>query len=116
MRYRLLGSSGLRVSEFALGTMTFGEPRSWGIDERTARLILDKFAEAGGTFLDTANIYSDGEAERILGEFLRPDRDRFVTCALVEKGGSGWGGCRWVMLEWAYGDGGSSRVGRPVER
>jgi aryl-alcohol dehydrogenase-like predicted oxidoreductase len=79
VRYRLLGSSGLRVSEFALGTMTFGEPRSWGIDERTARLILDKFAEAGGTFLDTANIYSDGNAERILGDFLRPDRDRFVV-------------------------------------
>jgi len=79
MRYRLLGSSGLRVSEFALGTMTFGEPRSWGIDERTARLIMDTFAEAGGTFLDTANIYSDGNAERILGDFLRSDRDRFVV-------------------------------------
>ena len=47
MRYRLLGSAGLRVSEFALGTMTFGERRSWGIDERAARLIMDKFAEAG---------------------------------------------------------------------
>ena len=79
VRYRLLGSSGLRVSEFALGTMTFGERRSWGIDERAARLIMDKFAEAGGTFLDTANIYSDGDAERILGDFLRPDRDRFVV-------------------------------------
>jgi aryl-alcohol dehydrogenase-like predicted oxidoreductase len=79
VRYRLLGSSGLRVSEFALGTMTFGERRSWGIDERTARLILDKFAEADGTFLDTANIYSDGNAEGILGDFLRPDRDRFVV-------------------------------------
>ncbi len=79
VRYRLLGSSGLRVSEFALGTMTFGERRSWGTDERTARLILDKFAEAGGTFLDTANIYSEGNAERILGDFLRSDRDRFVV-------------------------------------
>ncbi len=79
VRYRLLGSSGVRVSEFALGTMTFGERRSWGIDERTARLILDKFAEAGGTFLDTANIYSDGNAEKILGGFLRSDRDRFVV-------------------------------------
>jgi aryl-alcohol dehydrogenase-like predicted oxidoreductase len=59
--------------------MTFGERRSWGTDERTARLILDKFAEAGGTFLDTANIYSDGNAERIVGDFLRPDRDRFVV-------------------------------------
>ena len=79
VRYRLLGSSGLRVSEFALGTMTFGERRSWGIDDRTARLILDTFAEAGGTFLDTANIYADGNAEKILGDFLRSDRDRFVV-------------------------------------
>ena len=65
VRYRLLGSSGLRVSEFALGTMTFGERRSWGIDERAARLIMDKFAEAGGTFFDTANIegYSDRPVE-----------------------------------------------------
>jgi aryl-alcohol dehydrogenase-like predicted oxidoreductase len=59
--------------------MTFGEPRSWGIDEHAARLILDKFAEAGGTFIDTANIYADGNAERILGDFLRSDRDRFVV-------------------------------------
>lgn len=81
VRYRLLGSSGLRVSEFALGTMTFGEGRSWGIDERTARLIMEKFAEAGGTFLDTANIYADGNAERILGDFLRSERDRFVVGA-----------------------------------
>lgn len=79
MRYRLLGSSGFRVSEFALGTMTFGERRSWGTDKRTARLILDKFAGAGGTFLDTANIYADGNAERILGDFLRSERDRFVV-------------------------------------
>jgi len=79
LRYRLLGSSGLRVSEFALGTMTFGEPRPWGIDEHAARLILDRFAEAGGTFLDTANIYAEGNAEKILGEFLRSDRDRFVV-------------------------------------
>jgi len=79
MRYRLLGSSGLRVSQFALGTMTFGERRAWGIDEPTARLILDGFAEAGGTFIDTANIYADGNSERILGDFLRSDRDRFVV-------------------------------------
>lgn len=79
MRYRLLGSSGVRISESALGTMTFGERRPWGIEEGTARLILDKFAEAGGTFFDTANIYADGNAERILGGFLRSDRDRFVV-------------------------------------
>jgi aryl-alcohol dehydrogenase-like predicted oxidoreductase len=58
--------------------MTFGEHRSWGIDEHTAKAIMDRFAEAGGTFLDTANIYADGNSEKILGDFVRSDRDRFV--------------------------------------
>jgi aryl-alcohol dehydrogenase-like predicted oxidoreductase len=79
MRYRLLGRSGVRVSEVALGTMTFGEPMSWGVDERTSRQLLEVYAEAGGTFLDTANRYADGNAERIVGDFLRADRDRFVV-------------------------------------
>lgn len=79
MRYRLLGFTGLRVSEFALGTMTFGERMAWGIDARTARPILDAYAEAGGTFIDTANRYAEGAAERIVGDFLRADRDRFVV-------------------------------------
>jgi aryl-alcohol dehydrogenase-like predicted oxidoreductase len=79
MRYRLLGSTGLRVSEFALGTMTFGERMAWGIDGPAARPILDASAEAGGTFIDTANRYAEGAAERIVGDFLRADRDRFVV-------------------------------------
>ncbi|NUR96663.1 MAG: aldo/keto reductase, partial [Kribbellaceae bacterium] len=79
MRYRLFGSAGLRVSEFALGTMTFGERMDWGIDARAARPILDAYAEAGGTFIDTANRYAEGAAERIVGDFLRADRDRFVV-------------------------------------
>jgi len=79
VRYRLLGRSGVRVSELALGTMTFGEKMSWGVDERTSRLILDAFAEAGGNFLDTANIYAEGNAERVLGDFLRSERGRFVV-------------------------------------
>jgi aryl-alcohol dehydrogenase-like predicted oxidoreductase len=79
VRYRLLGRSGVRVSEFALGTMTFGERMPWGVDETTGRLILEAFAEAGGNFVDTANIYADGNAERVLGEFLRSERERFVV-------------------------------------
>ncbi|MGW6281035.1 aldo/keto reductase [Kribbella sp. NPDC055071] len=79
MRYRLFGSTGLRVSEFALGTMTFGERMAWGTDTRVGRQLLDTYAEAGGTFIDTANRYAEGEAEKIVGDFLRADRDRFVV-------------------------------------
>ncbi|MFV0244251.1 MAG: aldo/keto reductase [Qingshengfaniella sp.] len=78
MRYRLLGGSGLRVSEVALGTMTFGETKGWGADEAEARAILGAFAEAGGVFLDTAPSYAGGAAECIVGDFIKGDRDRFV--------------------------------------
>jgi predicted oxidoreductase len=63
MRYHLLGNSGLRVSEACLGTMTFGDSLSWGADRETARDIYSVFRDAGGTFVDTADIYSDGESE-----------------------------------------------------
>jgi len=56
MRYRLLGNSGLRVSEAALGTMTFGEDWGWGTAKDEARKVYDAFGEAGGNFIDTANI------------------------------------------------------------
>jgi aryl-alcohol dehydrogenase-like predicted oxidoreductase len=78
MRYRLLGNSGLRVSEAALGTMTFGEAWGWGANKRTSRRMLDRFAEAGGNFLDTANLYTDGESETFLGDFLKTNRHHFV--------------------------------------
>ena len=68
MRYRLLGRSGLRVSELALGTMTFGTDWGWGADEAECRRIVERFAEAGGNFIDTANNYTDGSSERIVGE------------------------------------------------
>ncbi|HEX7146009.1 MAG TPA: aldo/keto reductase, partial [Actinomycetota bacterium] len=54
MRYRLLGPSGLRVSEVCLGTMSFGEAWGFGADEKQSHQILDAFAEAGGNFVDTA--------------------------------------------------------------
>jgi aryl-alcohol dehydrogenase-like predicted oxidoreductase len=78
MRYRLLGRSGLRVSELFLGAMTWGHDKLGpSIDE--ARKILDAYAEAGGNVIDTANRYGDGASERIVGELLGSDRDRFVV-------------------------------------
>jgi len=78
MRYRILGRSGLRVSELALGTMTFGEDWGWGASHEESRRMFEAYAEAGGNFIDTAVNYTDGTAERFVGEFLAADRDRFV--------------------------------------
>jgi aryl-alcohol dehydrogenase-like predicted oxidoreductase len=79
MRYKLLGKSGLRVSELALGTMTFGETWGWGASKEESRRIFDVFVAAGGTFIDTANNYTDGTSEQYVGEFIAADRDRFVV-------------------------------------
>ncbi len=78
MRYKLLGRTGLRVSELALGTMTFGEEWGQGADMDESRRMFDAFAEAGGNFIDTANRYTEGTSERYVGEFVRSDRDHFV--------------------------------------
>lgn len=80
MRYKLLGKSGLRVSELALGTMTFGENWGWGASKEESRKIFEAYAEAGGNFIDTANRYTDGTAEQYVGEFIAADRDHFVLC------------------------------------
>ena len=79
MRYKLLGRSGLRVSELCLGTMTFGEDWGWGASKDESRRIFDTFAEAGGNFLDTANKYTEGSSERMVGEFVGAERERFVV-------------------------------------
>lgn len=79
MNYRLLGRSGLRVSELALGTMTFGEDWGWGASKEESRRQFDAFAELGGNFIDTANRYTEGTSERFVGEFIASDRDRFVV-------------------------------------
>ena len=78
MRYRLLGNSGLRVSEAALGTMTFGEDWGWGTAKDEARKVYDAFREAGGNFIDTANIYTNGTSETFLGDFLQGHRQSVV--------------------------------------
>src|SRR4029077_20442245 len=74
MKYRLLGNSGLRVSEAALGTMTFGEEWGWGSVKDDARKLYDAFREAGGNFIDTANSYTKGTSESFLGEFMKDHR------------------------------------------
>jgi aryl-alcohol dehydrogenase-like predicted oxidoreductase len=82
LRFRLLGNSGLRVSEICLGTMSFGNRWGMGADEPTSHRVLDAYAEAGGNFIDTANKYHGGETEEIVGRWLvagEGRRDRSVV-------------------------------------
>ncbi|MDW5330054.1 aldo/keto reductase [Plantactinospora sp. KLBMP9567] len=78
MRYRLLGRSGLRVSELFLGAMGLASPTGGVAPLPAARDILDAYLDAGGNVVDTAVNYGDGESERILGELLTGRRDRVV--------------------------------------
>lgn len=79
MKYKLLGRSGLRVSELCLGTMGFGKEWNWGADYDTSKQIFDAYTNAGGNFLDTANRYTEGTSEKWLGEFIASNRDHFVV-------------------------------------
>ncbi|HSE27560.1 MAG TPA: aldo/keto reductase [Gemmatimonadales bacterium] len=79
MKYRLLGRSGLRVSEYALGTMTFGEEWGTGASREESRRMFEAFAARGGNFIDTANRYTEGTSERIVGDFIAADRDHWVV-------------------------------------
>ncbi len=80
MQYRYLGSTGLRVSELCMGTMTFGR---W-LGEKESHALLDRFAEAGGTFVDTANVYERGVSEEYTGSWLRKrSRHAFVVATKV---------------------------------
>ena len=76
--YRPLGRSGLRVSPLALGTMTFGSDWGWGADRDETKKIFDAYVERGGNFIDTANAYTNGTAEQMVGEFARSRRDQLV--------------------------------------
>lgn len=78
MRYKLLGKSGLRVSELCLGTMTFGEDWGWGASKEEAKKIFDCFAGEGGNFIDTSVNYTNGTSETFVGEFTRSEREHFV--------------------------------------
>ena len=80
MEYRFLGKTGLRVSELCLGAMTFGREA----DEAESFAMLDRFVAAGGTFIDTADVYSRGASEEILGHWLKgKDRDDLVIATKV---------------------------------
>jgi aryl-alcohol dehydrogenase-like predicted oxidoreductase len=76
--YRLLGRSGLRVSPLSLGTMTFGSDWGWGAESNEARRIFDLYLDRGGNFIDTSVNYTNGAAERLLGEFIDDKRERLV--------------------------------------
>lgn len=79
MKYKLLGRSGLKVSELCLGTMGFGTDNGWGADKEPSFGIMEAFGNAGGNFMDTANRYQNGTSEKIIGEFMLPhDRDYWV--------------------------------------
>lgn len=79
MNYKLLGNSGLRVAEICLGTMTFGENWGWGASKDESRAIFDCYVQAGGNFIDTADGYTDGASEKMVGEFVAGQRERFVV-------------------------------------
>jgi len=103
MKYRLMGSSGLRVSELALGAMTFGT-KDWGVEKDESRSVYDGFREAGGNFIDTANLYSGGRSETFLGEFIAGERERIVlatkfTGAMRSRDINAAGNSRKNMME-----------------
>jgi len=78
VRYTLLGRSGLRVSELCLGAMTFGDAWGWGASEEVCEEQLKLFWDRGGNFIDTANAYTNGQSEEILGRLLEGRRDQTV--------------------------------------
>jgi aryl-alcohol dehydrogenase-like predicted oxidoreductase len=83
MFYRLLGPSGIKVSALCLGTMNFGNEERWGCDEKTSREVIESYFEAGGNFIDTANVYSGGRSEEIVGRAIAGRREDVV---LATKG------------------------------
>ncbi|MEJ2233372.1 MAG: aldo/keto reductase [Syntrophobacterales bacterium] len=88
MRYKLLGKSGLRVSELCLGAMTFGDEWGWGASKDESRRVYETFLEAGGNFIDTANAYTEGSSERFLGEFMEDHRENVVLATKYTLSGA----------------------------
>ena len=87
MKYTTLGrKSGLRVSELALGTGNFGTGWGHGAEPAEAKKIFDMYADAGGNFIDTANVYQSGQSEMLLAEFIASDRDHFTIATKYTNG------------------------------
>src|SRR5712664_3577647 len=89
MKYRLLGKSGLRVSEASLGTMTFGDEWGWGSPKAEAQKVYETYREAGGNFIDTANFYTNGTSELFLGEFMKSHRQSVVMATKYSNAAPG---------------------------
>jgi aryl-alcohol dehydrogenase-like predicted oxidoreductase len=83
--YRTLGRSGLRVSPFCLGAMTFGEDLGWGSSVRESEAILDRYLDLGGNFVDTANAYTRGHSEKIIGDHIGRNRSRRDRVVIATK-------------------------------
>ena len=83
--YITLGRSGLRVSPLCLGAMTFGEDWGWGSSVKDSEAIMDRFIERGGNFLDTANAYTKGHSEQIIGDHLGRHANRRDRLVLATK-------------------------------
>ncbi len=104
--YVTLGRSGLRVSPFCLGGMTFGEDMGWGSSVADSEAILARYLEDGGNFIDTANIYTKGHSEKIIGDFFKQrkgKRDRVVIatkffCSLFAGDPNGGGASRKAII------------------
>jgi aryl-alcohol dehydrogenase-like predicted oxidoreductase len=102
-----LGRSGLRVSPFCLGSMTFGEDLGWGASVADSEAMIAAYLERGGNFIDTANIYTNGHSEKIIGDFFahgRGNRDRVVIgtkffCGLFEGDPNGGGAGRKALMQ-----------------
>ncbi|MEA3131881.1 MAG: hypothetical protein QOF46_3676, partial [Paraburkholderia sp.] len=100
MEFRQLGRSGLKVSTLTLGTMTFGTPT----DDATAQRIVDKAHEQGVNSIDTADVYSGGESERVVGRCIAAQRSRWVLATkfaspLVEGDVNARGASRKHMIQ-----------------
>jgi aryl-alcohol dehydrogenase-like predicted oxidoreductase len=102
-----LGRSGLRVSPFCLGAMTFGEDWGWGASVADSETMIAAYLERGGNFIDTANIYTNGHSENIIGDFFargKGNRDRVVIgtkffCSLFEGDPNGGGAGRKALMQ-----------------
>ncbi|MDE8744632.1 aldo/keto reductase [Pectobacterium polaris] len=105
MKYTTFGrNTGLRVSELALGTGNFGTGWGYGSEKDQAKQVFDRYTNAGGNFIDTADAYQVGQSEKMVGEFIAADRDHFVVAtkytlsALPEAGISRTGNSRKNMI------------------
>ena len=116
--YVTLGRSGLRVSPLCLGAMTFGEDLGWGSSVEESQRIIDRFLDLGGNFIDTANFYTKGHSEKIIGDHVGRHAARRARLVLATKfsgnlypgdpngGGSSraitgqWGAARRIAGRW----------------